>query len=294
MEICNAQYKNKQGIKLRTTAVECIILPEEGGKMVSFRDNSTGRELLAQAEGEIYKDLTFRGSYVDSECSAFDEMFPTIDPWYNGEREYADHGEVCRLPNAYVVTKGKAVALRLSVLSPFGDYRFRKTYQACDGGIEIAYEAENIGSKPLKAIWASHLMLQAQEGEAVLLSEDKKYAAEFMFCEDAAIPKNVTIENGCELLRSAPYSETGNAYKFYIKEPYHGEFRYGKITVKTENAGYLGIWINNGCFKGMYNVAAEFCTGAYDTPGAAEAHGADVTIPAGKTLQWKLFLTVQK
>ncbi|MBS5842411.1 MAG: hypothetical protein KIC77_02855 [Clostridiales bacterium] len=297
MEICNAQYKNKQGIKIRTSALECIILPKEGGKMISLRERESGEELLAQAEGKIYKDLTFNGSYVDSECSAFDDLFPTIDPWYNGDREYADHGEVCRLPNAYTIIKDGELSLHMSVLSPFGDYIFRKIYKEQDGGIEITYEAENIGEKPLKAIWASHLMLKAQEGETVMLEEDKEYEAEFMFCEDAEIAQRGTmtkLKNGCELLQSKPYSETGNAYKFYIKKPYRGEFRYGKITIRTENANYLGIWINNGCFKGMYNVAAEFCTGAYDTPGAAEANGANVTIPAGETLKWKLFLSVHK
>ena len=137
-------------------------------------------------------------------------------------------------------------------------------------------------------------MLKAREGEAVTLSGDDAYEAEFMFCEDASVAQAGTetkLRNGCALLRSAPWSRDGNAYKFYIKKPYTGSFKYGNLTVRTENADYLGIWINNGRFKGMYNVAAEFCTGAYDTPGKAEERGADVTIPKGGTRKWKLFLT---
>lgn len=294
MELCNVRYKNKQGIRLRTARLECIVLPDEGGKMVSLRERLSGEELLAQAEGGVYKELTFNGSYIDSECSAFDDLFPTVDPWYNGEREYADHGEVCRLPNAYIIRNDGMASLHLSVLSPFGDYVFRKSYKELEDGLEIAYEAENIGGKPLKAIWASHLMLKAREGEAVTLSGDDAYEAEFMFCEDASVAQAGTetkLRNGCALLRSAPWSRDGNAYKFYIKKPYTGSFKYGNLTVRTENADYLGIWINNGRFKGMYNVAAEFCTGAYDTPGKAEERGADVTIPKGGTRKWKLFLT---
>lgn len=265
--------------------------------MVSLRERNSSEELLAQAEGTIYKDLMFNGSYVDSECSAFDDLFPTIDPWYNGEREYADHGEVCRLPHAYTIIKDGGLSLQMSVLSPFGDYIFNKKYKEHEGGIEIAYEVRNISGKPLKAIWASHLMLQAKEGEAVKLAENKEYEAEFMFCEDPSVAQRgttVKIKNGSGLLQSMKHTQTGNAYKFYIKEPYQGEVHYGKIKIKCENAGYLGIWINNGNFKGMYNVAAEFCTGPNDTPGAAEARGADVTIPADDSLKWKLFLSVQK
>lgn len=299
LEVCNAQYKNKQGIKITTSKLESIILPAEGGKMVSLKERGAdSRELLAQAEGEIYKDLTFNSGYVESECSGFDEMFPTIDPWYNAEREYADHGEVCRLPNAYTISKDKVgVSLKLSVLSPFEDYIFSKIYkESKDGGITIEYEVQNPKDKPLKAIWASHFMLQAEEGTEVRLADNRVYEVEFMFSEHADVAQRGTvtqIKNGCELLRSVHKSESANAYKFYIKEPYTDDFRYGKIKIKCENVKYLGIWINNGCFKGMYNVAAEFCTGAYDTPGAAEANGADVTIPAGGTLKWKLFISVQ-
>lgn len=298
MELCNTFYKNRPGIEFCTKTLKCVVLPADGGKMVSLKARNDARELLAQAEGDTYKELTFDGSYVESECSAFDDMFPTIDPWHNGEREYADHGEACRLPNSYTVSRAEdgSVSLRLSVLSPAGDYLFSKIYrEAPDGGLEIAYEAENTTQKPLKAIWASHLMLQAEEGLSVCLEENEEYEAEFMFCEHPDVAKRgdtVTIGNGCGLLQSAPWSETANAYKFYIKKPYRGAFRYGKVRVACENADYLGIWINNGCFKGMYNVAAEFCTGAYDTPGAAEEHGADVTIPAGGSLKWKLFLSI--
>lgn len=265
--------------------------------MVSLKEQGSDQELLAQAEGKIYGDLTFNGDYVGSECSAFDDMFPTIDPWYNGEREYADHGEVCRLPHTYAVVRDEnKLSLQLSLLSPFSDYAFHKTYrEQKNGGLEIAYEAKNLGEKPLKAIWASHLMLQAEEGREIQLTGQTAYPVEFMFCEDATVARRGTemkIQNGSELLKSAPRSETGNAYKFYIKTPYHGEFRYGKLKVKCENAEYLGIWVNNGHFKGMYNVAAEFCTGPNDTPGAAEANGADVTIPAGGSFKWKLSLSV--
>ena len=81
MELCNVRYKNKQGIRLRAARLECIVLPDEGGKMVSLRERLSGEELLAQAEGGVYKELTFNGSYIDSECSAFDDLFPTVDPW---------------------------------------------------------------------------------------------------------------------------------------------------------------------------------------------------------------------
>ncbi len=325
MYITNTEYKNKQGIHIVTDNMKCIILPD-GGKMVSLKLRSPGgeREMLAQAPGKGYIDLTPGGSYVDSECSAFDDMFPTIDPWESPERPYPDHGEVCRMQHTYEITNGPdGLALCTKAESPYGDYIFRKKYTEYReygnaakvpadrraNGIRIEYEVKNTSSKPLKAIWASHMMLRAEIYERVKLDEGI-YTGELMFfdrgtdsyedngeCIAGSIADSIAgsmekgtgliIQNGSRLLMSG---RERNAYKFYIKEPYRGYFTYGDISVKCEGTDYLGIWMNNGAFKNMYNVAAEFCTGAYDTPGNAEKRGADVTVPAGETKKWKMII----
>ena len=53
--------------------------------------------------------LTHDGGYVDSECSALDDMLPTIDPSPSfAERyrsvEHPDHGETCRLSYEAIVS----------------------------------------------------------------------------------------------------------------------------------------------------------------------------------------------
>ena len=89
-------------------------LPNDGAKMASLIDLATNHELLLTRDGESYRVLTADGSYVDSECSAFDDMFPTIDPYtpetgaYRGIT-YPDHGECCRLPYEVRVEGNKLI-----------------------------------------------------------------------------------------------------------------------------------------------------------------------------------------
>lgn len=74
------------------------------------------------------------------------------------------------------------------------------------------------------------------------------------------------------------YAPDGEGYKYYITEPFtplvcgircsSGD----KVTVIFDGDGvrWLGVWMNNGSFKGMYNLALEPCTAPYDSPVNAE------------------------
>lgn len=176
MRVIKSSYKDLEALKLQYGDCEVIILPSEGGKMASFR--SKGKEYLAQREGGKYKPLTLDGNYVDSECSGFDDMFPTIDPCFNGQRMYLGHGEVCRVPASYEIhEKG----LFMHVESPFNDYVFTKDYTLDDlGRLTISYSTTNLQDEPLMALWAAHLMLKAEDGQNILIPKGV-YPSQMMF-----------------------------------------------------------------------------------------------------------------
>ena len=96
--IVHTSYKNREAFVVESGALRATFLTNDGAKMASLIDLETNRELLLTRDGESYRVLTADGSYVDSECSAFDDMFPTIDP-YTPEKgaykviTYPDHGE---------------------------------------------------------------------------------------------------------------------------------------------------------------------------------------------------------
>ena len=57
---------------------------------------------------------------------------------------------------------------------------------------------------------------------------------------------------------------------------------------------YLGIWMNNGEFKGMYNVALEPCTAPYDSPKNAQKAGICSEIPARGKVEFELIIKLSK
>ena len=131
MKISRGKYKDIGGIILEYGAYRITVLPSQGGKVASFKKE--GKEYLAQREGERYRKLTLDSSYIESECSAFDDMFPTIDPCSNGFRDYLDHGEVCRIPHDYQM---RDKSLYLEAKSPFNDYIFCKEFYLDEDGTD--------------------------------------------------------------------------------------------------------------------------------------------------------------
>ncbi len=284
MRIYKSEYKDLIALSIEYGDYEIKILPDEGGKMASFKKN--GHEYLSQSLGDKYKRLTRDSSYIESECSGFDEMFPTIDPMSNGKREYLDHGEVCRMPWEYEIHENR---LLMKATSQFNDYVLTKNYTVdCSDKLVISYSALNISKDPLPVIWCAHLMLNAEDGQTVMLPETL-YNGEMMFSSDLSLGNRGSvfdIKNGSCLLKSD--FKRNDSYKFYINQKIYGKISYGNLKLETENAPYLGVWINNGEFKGMKNIALEVCTGGYDTPENARKHGHDVYINPGEYKEWRL------
>ena len=82
-------YKNRPAVSIKTSTIKGVFLYDDGAKLTSLTNLKNGKELLAVKDDNTYKVLEYNGNYVDSECSGFDDMFPTIDPFTvcNGEYE---------------------------------------------------------------------------------------------------------------------------------------------------------------------------------------------------------------
>lgn len=271
------QYKDRPAYRLTTRTMQAVFLPEDGGKLASIRDDS--REYLAQAPGETYRRLFPDSDYVASECSGFDDMFPTIDPIVSTwpglvGAKYLDHGEVCRYPMEAEVDND---ALRLSYTSAELPVRFEKQIQSdpFTGDIHIDYRIENHSDVSVPYIWAAHCMLQGDAEGKILLP----YAAD--------APIRTMFGRQLARDRMEPFSAEGESYKYYFPEPIpigrigfrHGDGRTIWLCYPESIVKYLGVWINNGSFKGIYNIALEPCTAPYDRPDTAEAAGVGSSLP---------------
>lgn len=284
-----ATYKDRSAYRVHGKDLTAVFLPADGGKMASLTDGS--REFLAQAAGDTYRRLLPDGDYVSSECSGFDDMFPTIDPYtpdcgrYMG-KTYPDHGEVCRHPMEVDIT---ADALKFAFTSKLFPVHFSKQITGNSGGIAIDYTIQNHGAEAFPYIWAAHCMLRAEPDARIVLP----------FAYDAPIQTMFGRQLAAD--RTLPYSPDGDSYKFYFTEPIpEGWCGYRYADGKTlmlhfpkRIVKYLGIWINNGSFKSMYNLALEPCTAPYDRPDAAMARCCGSLLAPGERLQFRLRLTVE-
>ncbi len=292
-------YKGRPALIVESDRLSLTLLPQDGGKIASLVSRLDGKELLLTKEGEDYRPLSYDGSYVDAECSAFDDMFPTIDPYTPKDGEYCgvtypDHGEVCRIPYDANVKENKVI---LGAQSKLFSVRYQKTVGVSSGGgIEISYEIVNEGDEPFPCLWAGHIMLQGEDGMRLETSFGEDAPREMIFCTKGYDENSLPTDR---LIGFLPGK--GAAYKFYYTDPIKDDgfaVRYPngrRLTVSYDRntVPYLGVWLNNGEFQDIYNIAPEPCTAPFDAPDRAERRGYTASIPPKGVLAIKLCVDIQ-
>lgn len=293
--IAPAQYKDRPAVRVTAGGLSLLVLPRDGGKIASL--TWRGRELLVTKPGDTYRVLTRDGSYVDSECSGFDDMFPTVDPdtpsafW----AEYPDHGECCRLPHRAELLEDRVILHADSLLFPI---HYEKTVlPRTDGSILLRYRIENRSDREFPFLWAGHMMLRGEPGMQVLTPFPRDTKTEMMFVDPPVEPAPLPRDR---LLAHEPGS--GIAYKFYYSEPMpRGQFgvRYPDgsrllFTVDPQKLPYLGIWLNNGTFQGGYSITPEPCSLPFDAPTRAATRGLVCQIPAGSVFSFDIQIQLKE
>lgn len=301
-------YKDVEAVKITTSRVIAIFIPSQGGKLASLKSKTGSREYMAQADGNEYRLLTLDGSYVESECSGFDDMFPTIDPWEADGKAYIDHGEICRCPLNYSIGSNMLVMDFNSKLLP---YSFKKTItQSNNGGIFIEYAAKNLSESDMDFIWASHFMVSAEVNGEIITPFKKGDSVELAFSSDESFGTKFTkskfpyaANKKSKINTSDEFSKDGLAYKYYFSQRVPRGFcgyKYKSDNTKLmlrfpkDKVPYLGIWVNNGSFKGMHNIALEICTGAFDRPDIARERNQFSVIKGGQDYEWFMEIDVIK
>ncbi len=298
--ISHDTYKDRPAVRVTTTSLSALFLPEDGGKLVSITANSDGFEFLCQNPAPTYARLAYDGTYVTSECASWDDMFPTIDPYTPTAGEYAgitypDHGEVCRLPLTTTLTSD---ALTMTGTSRLFAITYEKTVTVePDGAMAIAYTIQNNGQEDFPYIWAAHCMMKGTDDLVVRTPYAPDAAVAYMFGPDG--------RESLPLDRLHGYVPgTGAAYKYYYTEPTDGGF-VGAVYAATGHSfemdyradaakiPYIGIWINNGKFRNYYNIALECASAPYDAPHRAMERGVCSVLAAGDTLRFTVRVRVQ-
>ncbi len=305
MPVFESRYKDVFAVEVKTGKLSAKFLPLCGGRFVSLIDDETGTELLAQDENPHYMPEHEESDYCSCNVSAFDDMFPTIDPSApaGGCRagvRYDDHGEVCRYPHEYKVGEDKLV---MRYVSDRLRYVWTKTVTARDGKLLINYNIENTSGDDFPYIWAGHCMFAAFVGGKVVTPFADGANIEMMFDNETEYGKRGEIfPCTAEMLTNKAYTaEKNNAYKFYFCDRLpEGSIGYHipqinktvRMSFDKEKVPYLGVWMNNGNFKDMFSAAVEPCTAGFDFVENAAKHGQSSVIPAFGTVNFTLEFSV--
>ncbi len=304
------ECRGLKAIVLENESIRSVILPDYGGKMVSFFDKSIGYEWLYQAKNESLTIPPYGADFSEYDSSGFDEMFPGIDqgPHPNGE-EIPDHGEVWALPWACRPTVD---GVELSVKSPKFPYVLKKRMRLHGNTVEIHYEATNKSSKPFPFIWTPHALLNMNESTEIEVPAGMN---QVMSVEGGSehlggwgtnhtYPETASLKTGERInLSHLEPVEEGTAEKFYFTEPLSEGWcslvqadvqRRLTYRFPKEKVPYLGVWKTRGGYRGEHNVALEPCTGVYDDVYLAEKIGKASSIPAEGSYSWKLHISSEQ
>lgn len=303
MKITKSNYKDLFAFEVETEKYMVLILPEEGGKIASFQRKTDGKEYLVQNSSKKYLRLGKTGDFEKSECSGFDDMFPTIDPVtvenQKGEKlYYPDHGEICRLPFEYEIYDDR---VKLFCRSEITNAEYIKTVkEGKNGEVVLHYEIINSTLNDLSVLWAAHCLVRMEKGGRVLVPFNVGEAVDIVYDSK----KDSISEERRGYLDEDLFTdwEEGicSAKKLYFpgkcREGY-AAYRYpsGDVFVlkfSREKLPYIGIWQDNGMVNGTYAVGLEPCTAGYDTVKNAKNHSQECILKKGEKWEFDISLFV--
>ena len=306
MKITKGQYKDVPAVCVETEKLFVKFLPQYGCRLQSVIDKATGREFMALDDQMDFLPQSLGGNYIEGDVSGCDDMFPTIDPMTlnEGSRagvEYPCHGEVCRVPHEVESLEDRIITRYTSRTL---HYHYQKIIEESEnGGIAIRYCITNLAKDDFHCMWAAHFMIAAEEGGYAVTPYEDGTQGEIMFDEQSQFGRRGEVFGvGKTALTSGRFSKDANAYKFFFLEKLPlGECGYFvpsvsktlKLKFEKDKLPYLGVWVNNGAFKEMYNVAMEVATAPFDKPETAMQRGIDFKIAPGETFTFQFAVEIE-
>jgi galactose mutarotase-like enzyme len=310
MQIKEIQFKKKKALSLENSEVRLVVIPEIGGKIVSFYNKEKSFELLFQNKEEEYKKPSYGDNFAEYDCSGFDDCFPNIDSSklkYNGSTiNYADHGEIWSADFDYQISDDKLI---LSYYSQYLDYNYQKKIHLEANKVKIDYRIENQSEKALPAIWAMHCLINYSQDmelnfptgvdkiENVMESKYLGKKGEFH-----KFPITVDKFNNLYRLNRVNNNEETGCEKYYVRDKvklgqcsafYPQEKIEFIINFEQNKLPYLGFWLTEGGFKNDYNCAFEPADGYYDSVNTALENEKINIIKAGESYNFALELELK-
>ncbi len=278
-------YKDRPAVSISNDDLVATFLYLDGAKLVSLKDKS-GNEYLAQAEGKKYRRLGIDTNYVDAECSAFDDMFPTIDPCSINGMTYLDHGEVARREHRWNAFDNKlSFDCNLESINIF----YQKIVFFENRSLLIKYKIKNSNPFDFPYVFAGHIMLKGECGATVLSAFERDSQKQLMFGDPESAP-NVLCEKGSAKEWKYYYQQAKSPLQCSVYYPL-SKYRVSLIC-ENDTIKYLGVWMNPGELNKMYSIAIEPCSALYDSPVSAKETCS--YIKAGEEIEFTLRINIER
>lgn len=305
MYIYRGTYKGLASVSIETEQLRLVVLPELGAKIASLFYKPQEFEVFFQPTDGVYRLAAYGHDFSKYDTSGADEMYPTIDPCiypypgYEGT-ELPDHGELWSIPWTVTTSEGSVIAEARGRALP---YVFNRTITLRGSTVHMKYTVKNIGNVPIYGLWAFHGLVASDENSRIILPEvgrvvnvhDSRHLGPAATIHDfPATTDNHGKEYRLDCLfpQSARKTEKYYVADFVTTESAaltlnHNRLLY-RLNFPQDRVPYLGIWVNEGGFKGEYNCALEPTTGYYDSLAVTCQSGRLQPLPPGETLSWYL------
>lgn len=288
------------------------ILPEYGGKTVSFFDKVHQKEWLDTRQGlHPVRPLNTLDDWSNFDCMGWDELFPTVDPCHYPHPPWQDvflgeHGELWRLAwKAELVNDG--MTLRMMASGRWLPYQFEKKVSFLkDTGLYLEYGVKNLSDHPIFGLWLMHPLLNVAQGTTVELNPPAA-SIEVSNTLGGRLGSRNTIHpwprtaDGVSL-DTLGKREDNSADKWFVRDRQRVErvrvrdAESGAILtflLKDENVPYLGVWSNCGGWNDDHNLAVEPSTGYLDRLDEAAICGRAMRILPGTQRSWTIELRLE-
>jgi galactose mutarotase-like enzyme len=292
---------------LQNDELSVEILPDEGGRISSFKSLRSGMEFLTQSHrtGPPLR-AGFNTPFSEGPCAGIEECLPSVGPCgpqTNGG-PVPDHGDFWQL--GWDVTDLSSTAIRMSAIGFSRTLRFSKHVSLQQDALCVDYHVENIGSTVQSFLYACHPLLAISAGDLILLPpEVRELRVDYsrggrLGSRGTKVPWPQT-DSGIRLdIVDGP--ESGTADMFYtarLSQGSCGLYRTATrqqldISFDAQRLPYLGLWLCYGGWpendSGMrqYAVALEPTTCGCNTLSEAQQNDSAITLDTGQTFAWEL------
>jgi hypothetical protein len=279
------QLQNFALYTLANDAVELVVVPELGAKIISLKNLRTEREWLWHPAGglKLFKNQA-GDDFFSSPLVGIDECLPTIAPCSWQGRELPDHGEIWNAPwqvDAEAFANG---TLKTSIILRVSPFKFIRSIELRGNEVHLKYELHNRGSREEKFIWAFHPLLRLEAGDQLELPDSTHellHGVAWIDAVDSMIP-----ETTCVKTFARPICQGWAAIRNEAKGD-RLEFEWDSVQNNT-----LGLWLTRGGWHGHHHFAIEPTNADDDMLAQAAGRNHCGVVAVADFVSWQIRLRV--